>query len=139
MDQAPTPKETPAKPEPAGPLRLYAITSREALAKMGGVRGKLGAQFGHAYLHAYWDAETTTPEAARNYRHQGRAAKIALVVETDAELEAIYKAHKGVCGRTFVVDAGLTVFDGPTLTMVGLGPITRADLLAGVADLKSLT
>lgn len=120
------------------PLRLYAIVSEEALKAMKGSRGKLGVQFGHAYLHAFWDAEITHPEAAYMYARSSRAYKTALVVPSTDDLRAIFEAHDGVCGRTLVEDAGFTVFDGPTVTMVGLGPIRRSALKAGVSELRPL-
>lgn len=37
--------------------RMYCIVARDSLKLMNGNRGKLAAQAGHAYLHAFWDAE----------------------------------------------------------------------------------
>lgn len=121
------------------PLRLYCVMSMEAIKKMQGSRGKLGTQAGHAYLHAFWNAEDAFPEAAGAYKGSDAAYKITLRVETDDELVAIYDAHAGVCGRTKVEDAGHTIFNGvKTLTCIGLGPIRRSELLAGAGDLKGL-
>ena len=120
------------------PLRLYCVMSMEAVKKMNGSRGKLGTQAGHAYLHAFWDAEINFPEPAAAYKGSQAAFKITLRVDTDEEMLAIYEAHKGVCGRTKVEDAGHTVFDGKTLTCIGLGPIRRSELLAGAGELKGL-
>lgn len=120
-------------------LRLYAIVSAEALALMKGVRGKLTAQTGHAFLHAYWDAEERFPEDARAYRYGGSATKITLVVPTTAELQTIYDNHKDLCGATHVTDKGRTVFAGPTITCVGLGPIEAIGVGPDVKELKSLT
>lgn len=120
------------------PLRLYCIVSKEAFdfIKRKGATGKGHAQSGHAWLHAYWDAEAHFPEAAADYRASPHAFKITLKAADEAELRAIYEAHAGVCGRTLVEDAGFTVFDGPTVTCVGLGPVRRSQLLAGAGDLK---
>ena len=54
----------------------------------------------------------------------GRFTKIALYVETDEELVAIYNAaQKAGIASAIIQDAGLTEFNGiPTLTAVGIGP-----------------
>jgi peptidyl-tRNA hydrolase len=119
-------------------LRLYAITSREVLAKLNGARGKLAAQSGHAYLHSFWDAEKRFPKIANQYRHSQAAVKVCLVCDTDAELEAIYLKYQPLMGATRVVDAGRTVFNGPTLTFVGLGPCPKSVFDLDVSDLKGL-
>lgn len=122
----------------ADPLKLYAIMSLEAHALMERARGKVGVQWGHAFMHAFWDAEQDAAHAlaARRYKASDAAFKIGLAVETTEELLSIYEAHEGVCGRTLVEDRGLTVFDGPTITLVGLGPVQRSRLVAGVADMR---
>jgi peptidyl-tRNA hydrolase len=38
-------------------IKMYCIFSRESVEKMKGNKGKMCAQAGHAYLHAWWDAE----------------------------------------------------------------------------------
>lgn len=68
---------------------MYCVFSKEALVKMKGIRGKMASQAGHAFLHAYWDAEARHRALAEAYRHSGRAYKITLVVDTDAELFAL--------------------------------------------------
>jgi peptidyl-tRNA hydrolase len=107
-------------------LRLYAIISKEALKAAGGARGKMMAQAGHAFMHAYWDAEQRFPDAARAYR-SGLAKKIVLAVENEAALREI-AARPHACGFTLVKDAALTVFKEPTVTAVGLGPIGKDDV-----------
>ena len=54
----------------------------------------------------------------------GRFTKIAVYVETDDELAAIYnKAKEEGIAASIITDAGLTEFNGvPTLTAVGIGP-----------------
>lgn len=54
----------------------------------------------------------------------GRFTKIAVYVETDDELAAIYnKARDAGIAASLITDSGLTEFDGvPTLTAVGIGP-----------------
>jgi peptidyl-tRNA hydrolase len=107
---------------------MYCIYSREGIKKMGGNRGKLAAMAGHAYLHAYWNALYTDSKSASEYRSGEKARKIALVVETDAELEAIYHHYLGVIGTTMVIDSGLTVFNEPTLACIGIGPCEQLEI-----------
>lgn len=109
-------------------LRMYCIYSREAIKKMGGNRGKLAAMAGHAYLHAYWSSLTIDYGAAADYRYGEKARKIALVVETDAELEDIYEKYRYSMGATKVVDSALTVFNEPTLACIGLGPCEQLEI-----------
>lgn len=114
--------EADPKPE----YKMYCIVSREALAKMGGNRGKMMTMGEHAILHTYWDAEARFPEAAHAYRTSQAAVKVNLVAETDADLDALHAAYKDRCGVSYVIDAGRTVFGGPTKTFLGIGPI-RSD------------
>ena len=108
---------------PSG-LKMYAIVYRPALQKMGGNRGKLTAQGGHAFMHALWDAEEHHPERARAYKASGIAKKITLVCDDEELMRALAQDYRAVCGTTVVEDAGLTVFKGEkTFTMVGIGPL----------------
>ncbi|MBI1252711.1 MAG: hypothetical protein GC189_14735 [Alphaproteobacteria bacterium] len=116
--------------------RLYAIINRAALKAAGGSRGKMMAQAGHAFLHAYWDAEARYPASARAYR-EGLAKKIVLVVEDEAALLEI-AARPHACGFTLVKDAALTVFKEPTITAAGLGPIAKDDAPDWLRALPSL-
>lgn len=114
---------------------MYCIFSKESLLAMKGIRGKMCTQAGHAYLHAYWDAEARHRALAEAYRSSDRAYKITLVVDTNEELNALHDLYRERCGVSMVVDAGFTVFDGPTQTCLGIGPISE-DLVGD--DLKSL-
>lgn len=116
--------------------RLYAVVSREALNLMRSEKGdpevgKFGTQCGHAYVHAWWDADVRFPESARAYRDSSHAYKITCVVDTTEELEAIYEEYRHTHGATFVKDAGFTVFEKPTVTCVGIGPITKEEASLG--------
>ena len=106
---------------------------------MGGNRGKMAAQAGHAYLHTYLAAlkhpKTVAAELAHHYTYDGPAYKIALIVDTVKELEDLYETYAGQIGASLVKDAGLTVFTEPTVTCLGLGPVS--DRFIG-DDIKSL-
>lgn len=124
---------------------MYCLCSKEALDKMKGVRGKMITQGGHAYLHAFWDAERRFPESAKAYQDSERAYKITIVVDTEAELIEFRDRYKDICGVSLVVDAGITVFkneDGsprPTVTYLGIGPITESLIGSDLASLKTLS
>lgn len=104
-------------------MKLYCIFSKQSLSKMNGIRGKMASQAGHAFLHSFWDAEIRFPEDAAAYKNGKHAKKITLVVDTDEEALEIFDKLKLLCGATKVVDAGFTVFDEPTFTCIGLGPV----------------
>lgn len=122
---------------------MYAVFSPAAVKAMKGNRGKLAAQAGHAYLHAWWDAHTRHPELAAAYRKGPRAFKIALMPKDEdgtdeAWFDRLLEAYRDKTGVTKVIDAGFTVFEGPTLTCIGIGPISaedREEVLAGLRPL----
>lgn len=123
-------------------IKLYCIFAKESLAKMNGNRGKMAAQAGHAYLHAYWASTVAGPDGqfkfldnASAYRQGDRAYKICLVVDTVEQLKAIHEEYKDICGTSLVTDAGFTVFDEPTTTCLGIGPLRdskKTDTLKGL-------
>lgn len=121
-----------------GELRLYAIVNKEALAAAKGNRGKMHAQAGHAFLHAWWDAERRFPEAARRYREEQAATKVVLAAENEAELRRMYEDVYPLCGCTLVLDAARTVFPEPTVTFLGIGPISQEQAPEWLKALKPL-
>ncbi len=120
-------------------LKMYCVVSREALAKMNGNRGKLGAQTGHAFLHAWWNSMNNGYEdVALAYKNTQRAYKIVLACDTDAELLEFERLYEDVCGTAIIQDAGFTVFTEPTFTCIGIGPIDpdlREEKLAALRPL----
>ncbi len=139
-------------------MKMYCVVARDSLKLMNGNRGKLAAQAGHAYLHAYWDAEDRRHEVASRldmlrpvgdktgricnpspYRASRTATKVCLVVDTVDDLKALYEAYKPICGVSLVTDAGLTCFDGvPTTTCLGIGPISEDKVDVNLSSLKVL-
>lgn len=130
---------------------------------MGGNRGKLASMAGHAYLHAYWDAEdrfgeknyptnaddpfTCYPLGAKhwvyeyqdhvqNYRHGQLAKKVTLRVDTTEELDKFLLNYGTTCGVSLVKDAGLTVFNEPTVVCLGIGPIPKYKVEEDLRNLK---
>lgn len=127
--------------------KMYCIFARESVEKMKGSRGKLAAQAGHAYLHAFWDAlkyefvgtQRYAYRQAIAYRESDHAYKITLIVDTVEELVELQQRYKDVCGTSLVKDAGFTVFDEPTVTCLGLGPIWVENIGDDLKALKLLT
>lgn len=128
--------------------KMYCIFANESVKKMNGVRGKLASMSGHAYLHAFWDAipgpdkPYTIEEKFRQaieYQSSNHAYKITLIVDTVDELNALQKKYKDICGTSLVTDAGYTVFDGPTTTCLGLGPISEDNIGDDLRALKIFT
>jgi len=128
-------------------MKMYCVVARDSLKLMNGNRGKLAAQAGHAYLHAYWDsenrfgprlAESGAEGPAETYAFSGKATKVCLVVDTVDDLKALYEAYRPICGVSLVTDAGLTCFDGPTTTCLGIGPIAEDKVDVNLSSLKVL-
>jgi peptidyl-tRNA hydrolase len=129
----------PRENEPAVRYRLYCIMAKDSIDKMKGVRGKMITQGGHGYLHSFWDAERRFPEHARAYQQSSHAYKITLVVPTTDDLLPLLDAYRDVCGVSLVKDAGFTVFEEPTVTCLGIGPIPENLIGDDLKALKTLT
>ena len=97
--------------------------------------GKYVAQGSHASLGALLslnpvfsaDCKSLTIDCSNPFVYEwlcGKFTKIAVYVETDDELTAIYnKAKEAGVATAIITDSGLTEFNGvPTLTAVGIGP-----------------
>jgi peptidyl-tRNA hydrolase len=142
--------------------KMYCIFALESVKKMNGIRGKMCTQAGHAYLHAFWDANyaanvepfttedffrvteevliaTRKVEQAQAYYNSERAYKITLIVDTVEELKALQEKYKDICGTSLVTDAGFTVFNEPTTTCLGLGPISEDNIGDDIKSLKTFT
>ena len=124
-------------------VKMYCIFARESVEKMNGIRGKMCTQAGHAYLHAFWDAidykSVEKTNQALAYKGSDRAYKITLIVDTVDELRAIQEKYKDICGTSLVTDAGFTVFNEPTTTCLGLGPISEDNIGDDLKALKTFT
>lgn len=88
--------------------------------KMG--KGKIAAQCGHGAVGAYERAIRTSPQLVRMWNNTG-CAKIAVKVESEAELMAISKRAKEMSLNTCLVrDAGHTQVEPNTKTVLAIGP-----------------
>ncbi len=119
-------------------LKMYCIVSREALKAMNGNRGKMMAQAGHAFLHAFLDNNKDWQHRNNIYLSDQRAYKITLAVDTTAELLELYEVYKGKCGTALIEDAGFTVFNEPTVTCLGIGPIYENEQCEKLKSLRPL-
>lgn len=120
-------------------IKLYCVYAQESIDKMKGVRGKFASMAGHGYLHAFWDSQDRFPALAKAYRDTTHAYKITLVVPTVAELLTLEAAYRDKCGVSLVTDAGFTVFEGPTTTCLGIGPLPESLIGDDLKALKTLT
>jgi peptidyl-tRNA hydrolase len=124
-----------------GAWKMYCIVPQEIVdlaEAAGNVRGKLMAQSGHAFLHAWWDADRFFPENAKAYRDSERAYKITLVAPYGYDLFKLGIKYGSFTGSSLVEDSGFTVFDGPTVTCLGIGPINVDDIGPDLKALKTL-
>lgn len=117
-------------------IKLYCVVAKESVDKMKGSRGKLIAQAGHAFVHAVWDAEKRFPQSVYDYKNSGKAFKIGLVVPTVADLEALEASYRDICGVALIQDAGITIFNEPTITCLGIGPIRESQMKTDLTSLK---
>ncbi|KAM7364186.1 putative peptidyl-tRNA hydrolase 2 [Cochliomyia hominivorax] len=88
--------------------------------KMG--RGKVAAQCGHGAVGAYQKAVRSMPSIVRAWENSG-CAKIALKVESEAEMMAIKRAAEARGLNTCLIrDAGRTQIEPNSKTVLAIGP-----------------
>lgn len=120
-------------------VKMYCVFAKESVQKMNGIRGKMCTQAGHAYLHSYWDSMNKFPEISQAYVDSTRAYKITLIVDTVEQLLELQAKYKEICGTSLVTDAGFTVFNEPTTTCLGIGPISEDQIGDDLKTLKTFT
>ncbi|KAH8369305.1 hypothetical protein KR009_007548 [Drosophila setifemur] len=104
--------------------------------KMG--KGKIAAQCGHAAVGAYQRAVARTPRLLRAWESCG-CAKIAVRVESEAELMAIKKAAERQQLNTCLIrDAGRTQIEANSKTVLAVGPAAAVDIDRVTGHLKLL-
>lgn len=122
-------------------LRMYCVFSKEAITAMthkGDVElGKMSSQAGHAYTEALMKAMWSDPSSISEYLETNRT-KITCVVDTTEELTLLYDKLSDKVPCALITDSGLTVFDRPTVTCLGIGPVKREDLEEIVGTLRLL-
>ena len=106
-------------------------------------QGKLAAQVSHASLGALFKCGLKTDvllqidlrngDAVQEWLN-GSFTKIVLYVKSDEKLVSVFeKAQEAGLPSVLITDAGHTVFDKPTRTCVGIGPVFP-DQLKGITD-----
>lgn len=104
--------------------------------KMG--KGKIAAQCGHAAVGAYQNAVRRAPQLVRAWETSG-CAKIAVKVETEAELMGIMKRARDCNLNTCLIrDAGRTQIEPNSKTVLGIGPASCRDIDQITGHLKLL-
>lgn len=106
--------------------KLVAIARKD----IGVPHGKMIAQCGHAYIGSYEAAMEKTPEIVRKWKEEAWYKKIALKVDSLAELVAIHDAcvAAGIPTSGLIVDAGFTCCPAGTITALGIGPAKSEDI-----------
>jgi PTH2 family peptidyl-tRNA hydrolase len=96
-------------------------------------RGKLAAQVAHAALAAFLEAPS---DAQRRWLADGMP-KVVVRCESEAELLALQaRAEQANVPVAQIRDAGHTVVAADTLTCIGIGPASRAQIDAITGTLK---
>lgn len=116
-------------------MRLYVV-----------VRGDLEApspkwmvQASHACMEVFWEAERFAPERASRYRDEEAHAKIVVKAKNyDALMRAFEECRAVGIPCVTITDAARTVFPEPTMTCMGIGPCSYAELPKYVQKLQLL-
>ena len=100
--------------------------------------GKLAVQAGHAFLTAWRKAYAADEAAAADYANDIQT-KVVLVAPDLATLERIAaKATERGVPSALITDAARTVLPEPTVTVLGLGPMSKTDCNALTRGLRML-
>jgi len=106
--------------------------------------GKLAAQVSHASLGAVFSESYVQHREKRipmspelQYWFDDKFTKVVLRADNEEHLLAIHKqAQEAGLLTALIEDCGNTVFHGPTITCVGIGPATDDQLNPITGDLK---
>ncbi len=113
-------------------LRLYCVMRNDLEAPI----GKLIAQAGHAFIGCL---SLSTQEMIDAYINDGMQPKIVLKSKNEHELlRAESECKTSGINCYLVTDAGRTVFAEPTITCLGIGPVTRDNLPKFIQKLRLL-
>lgn len=113
-------------------IKMYCIFAESSVGTVKN-RGKLGTQAGHAYLHTAMSAD---PAVLQAYLESEHRYKITLVVPTVDDLYKLQEKYSAITSTHLVKDAGITVFNMPTVTCLGIGPISEDQIDTDVSTLK---
>jgi peptidyl-tRNA hydrolase len=98
----------------------------------------MAVQVGHAILSVWRVACDIAPDMARQYEDEAQM-KIVLLAPNLATLERVQNkaAQRGI-PAVLIMDAGRTVLSEPTITVLGLGPMTKTDCNALTRGLEMM-
>lgn len=115
-------------------LRII-VVYRADLPEMTRAKGEV--QFGHAVASVLYHAMQADPELVRRYIKEDNQPKLSMEVpDLDALMKVRDKAEKRGINYFLVIDAAQTVFTEPTVTAIGLGPLSKTDGNALTRDAK---
>lgn len=98
-------------------------------------RGKLAAQAGHGVWAAVGHTLASDPASLARWNEAGAPVRVLWAPMLADMDEACRASRLAGLPASFIVDAGRTVFSGPTPTVVGIGPCARMDLPDAVLSL----
>lgn len=97
--------------------------------------GKMAAQAGHAFLTAWRQAD---PIFAADYAENGQTKIVLLALDLPALLRIKAKANQRGVSAALITDAARTVLSEPTITVLGLGPMSKTDCNALTRGLEMM-
>ncbi len=93
-------------------------------------RGKAEVQAGHAFLMSFMNVANRDQASCDAYLSSGQM-KISFDCDGVDEINRIAEiAKRREVPHYIVIDAGHTVFEGPTVTCIGIGPTTKTHINA---------
>lgn len=115
-------------------MSLYAVVRND----IGMSPGKCASQAGHAYLGAFLDSQSKTPEVSAAYAAELPGTKVCLQGSLTAITRAMFELEQAGIPHFLVVDSGCAnFFDGqPTVTALGFGPATKSELPKFIGKLQ---
>jgi peptidyl-tRNA hydrolase, PTH2 family len=124
----------PRKGTPSGGYKMVLVLRGELRL----TAGKAAVQAAHAAVMLTRSAERTDPAGLEAWLGEGQK-KIALVVPTLAELEALERVARGKrIATVWVEDAGFTEVPPGTRTCLGLGPAPAGEIDSITGELALL-
>lgn len=117
-------------------VSLYAVVRND----IGMSPGKSASQAGHAYLGAFLAAQELTPAVAVDYAADLPGTKVCLQANLAGIIRAKEELELAGLPVYLVVDSGCANFfnGAPTITALGFGPATKAQLPKFITKLKLL-
>lgn len=99
--------------------------------------GKLVVQAAHTAIGVYRVCLERNPGLIERYNHTGLHKKVCLKAKNVGALtRALEECEENGIPTFLLQDAGLTVFEEPTITALGIGPVTKDGLPRFVQKLQ---